>query len=246
VRRLAPRSAAAALALALVLGVAACADLPGRPRPSDRPVRPTAVTDFGELWGANCAGCHGRDGALGAARPLNDPLYLAWADDAALERAIAAGVPGTAMPAFARSRGGTLTDAQIAALIEGMRQRWAKPGTVAGVELPAYAAAPGDAARGGEAYATVCAHCHGAKGEGGRVPGAIVDDSYLALVSDGALRATVVVGRRDLGMPDWRSALAGRPMSEAEIADVVAWLAAQRAPFPGRPAAPADEEEVDG
>jgi len=66
---------------------------------------------------------------------------------------------------------------------------------------------------------------------------------YLALVSDRALRATVVVGRSDLGMPDWRGDVAGRSMSEPEIADVVAWLVAQRAAFPGAPEGPPPGEE---
>jgi cytochrome c oxidase cbb3-type subunit III len=237
---------AAALAIALGLSLGACSeiDLPGRPRPEDRPIRPAEVVDFTALYGANCAGCHGRDGQHGAARALNDPLYLAWADDAALESAIADGVAGTAMPAFAQSRGGTLTDAQVRAVVAGMRSRWSKADAAAGVDLPPYAGTTGDAARGASAYATYCASCHGAKGEGGSVPGSIVDPAYLALVSDRALRATVVVGRSDLGMPDWRTDVAGKPMSATEIDDVVAWLVAQRPAVPGSPAP--REEDVDG
>jgi cytochrome c oxidase cbb3-type subunit 3/ubiquinol-cytochrome c reductase cytochrome c subunit len=236
--------------LALALGLSACSDveLPGRPRPDERPIRPREVLDFAALYGANCAGCHGRDGTRGAARPLNDPLYLAWADEegGSIERVIADGVAGTAMPAFARRRGGTLTDAQVSALASGLRAAWSKPDATAGVELPPFAAEPGDAARGAAAYGTFCAGCHGASGEGGRTPGSIVDPAYLALVSDRALRATVVLGRSDLGMPDWRSDVAGRPMSDAEIADVVAWLVAQRRPSPVGSRAPSGEESADG
>jgi hypothetical protein len=36
-------------------------------------------------------------------------------------------------------------------------------------------------------------------------------------------------------MPDWRGYVTGRPMTSTEIADVVAWLAAQRVPFAGQP-----------
>jgi cytochrome c oxidase cbb3-type subunit 3/ubiquinol-cytochrome c reductase cytochrome c subunit len=239
-------TALSSLALAVAIGAGGCSelDLPGRPRAADRPLRPAEVLDFAALYGANCAGCHGGDGHHGAARPLNDPLYLAWADDAALERVIAAGVPGTAMPAFARSQGGTLTDAQVRALVAGMRAEWSEPEAVKGVDLPPYLAPPGDAARGGAAYATFCARCHGAAGEGGSTPGSIVDPAYLALVSDRALRATVVVGRSDLGMPDWRNDVAGKPMSASEIADVVAWLAARRSAAPGAPAS--GEEGADG
>ena len=38
---------------------------------------PSQVMAFGTLYGQYCAGCHGADGRLGAARPLNDPVYLA-------------------------------------------------------------------------------------------------------------------------------------------------------------------------
>ena len=35
--------------------------------------------------------------------------------------------------------------------------------------------------------------------------------------------------------PDWRNDISGRPLSEQEISDVVAWLAAQRPEIPGQP-----------
>jgi hypothetical protein len=70
--------------------------------------------------------------------------------------------------------------------------------------------------------------CHGAEGKGGLYAGAINDPNYLTLVSDQSLRSTIVAGRPDLGMPDWRSRIPGRPMSVQEISDVWAWLVAQR------------------
>ena len=56
----------------------------------------------------------------------------------------------------------------------------------------------------------------------------MINPDYLALVSDQALRTAVIVGRSDLGMPDWRAYTPGRPMSSQEISDVVAWLASHR------------------
>src|SRR5262245_59760515 len=64
----------AVVLLALATG---CDRLPGKPTPEDRWKRATEVTDFSQLYALNCSGCHGADGRLGAARPLNDPLYLA-------------------------------------------------------------------------------------------------------------------------------------------------------------------------
>jgi cytochrome c oxidase cbb3-type subunit 3 len=229
---MASRALVACAGLALAVG---CDSLPGRPRPEARPVRPSQVTDFAALYAQNCAGCHGGEVRPGAAVALADPVYLAFADDAALRLATARGVAGTAMPAFARSRGGTLTDEQIEILVSGMRARWARPDALDGGALPAYAAAPGDAARGAQVYATWCAACHGPAGGGGEHGGSVVDGSYLGLVSDQGLRTAVVVGRPALGMPDWRGGVPGRPMSVDDVADVVAWLIARRPEFPGQP-----------
>jgi mono/diheme cytochrome c family protein len=88
--------------------------------------------------------------------------------------------------------------------------------------------ADGDAKRGGGSFAMFCARCHGADGSGGPGAGSIVDSAYLPLVSDQSLRTTVIAGRPDLGAPDWRGNVPGRPMSAEEVSDVVAWLAAHR------------------
>lgn len=224
----------AALGLALVLSFAACDALPGKPTEADRPLRPEQVVDFATLYGENCAGCHGADGKLAAARPLNDPLYLAVAGADRLRQITAGGVAGSLMPGFAISAGGTLTDQQIEILATQMVARWG--GTPpSGVALPAYAAGgAGDAARGQAAFGVHCAGCHGADGRGDAKGGSVVDGSYLGLVSDQALRTAVICGRTDLGMPDWRGD-GSRPMTEQEITDVVAWLIAQRPKFPGQP-----------
>ena len=58
-----------AVSLAVVL-LAGC-DLPGQPKPEDRPVPADQVLEFGVLYRQNCAGCHGNDGKLGAGPPLN-------------------------------------------------------------------------------------------------------------------------------------------------------------------------------
>ena len=81
----------------VILGLATgCDQLPGKPTPEERWRPATEVTDFSQLYALNCSGCHGADGRLGAARPLNDPLYLALVSAATLRAMIAQGVPGTA------------------------------------------------------------------------------------------------------------------------------------------------------
>jgi mono/diheme cytochrome c family protein len=222
---IAARGLTALLALAVLLG---CERWPGRPGPDDRLVLPAQVRAFADLYGQNCSGCHGTDGRLGPARPLNDPLYLALVDDASLRQIAAVGIPGTAMPGLGRRGGGFLTDEQVDVLVREMRWRWGRPEQFKDVALPPYRGEVGDPARGQAAYQVFCASCHGADGRGAVKGGSVVDPAYLAQVSDQALRMAVIAGRPDLGMPDYRTAAAERPMSPQEINDVVSWLAAQR------------------
>ena len=115
--------------------------------------------------------------------------------------------------------------------MNGIRARWAKPDVVGDAHVPPYAApAPGNAVRGAHVFAEYCSSCHGAAGRGGQRAGSVVDGAYLALVSDQGLRTTVIVGRPDMGAPDWRGNVPGKPLSSDDVSDVVAWLAAQRQP----------------
>jgi cytochrome c oxidase cbb3-type subunit III len=213
--------------VALLVALTACERLPGRPAGGDPATEPVAVAPFDVLYTDNCAGCHGANGLHGAALSLNDPAYLAIQSDSALTRVTAHGVPGTLMPAFSRSAGGTLADAEVAAIVHGIRTTWGRGETTPGAP-PLTATAIGDTAAGAQAYATFCARCH-------RANDGPTDASYLALVSNQWLRTTIIVGRPELGMPDWRGDVPGRPLTEREIADIVAWLAAHRVPFPGQP-----------
>jgi mono/diheme cytochrome c family protein len=227
------------------------ARLPGQPAEAERWRAPAEVTDFNQLYTQSCAGCHGADGKRGAARALNDPLYMSFVTDDALRQAISKGRVGTNMPAFSQQAGGGLTDQQVELLITGMRARWSRADDFKGIELPRYAVSgtaissgpqatvvkdssinpsqAGGTPRGAAAYQSYCASCHGPSGAGGS-GGSIVDPNFLNMVSDQGLRTTVVVGRADLGKPDWRSNVPGREMSSQEIDDVVAWLAAHRQP----------------
>jgi mono/diheme cytochrome c family protein len=209
---------------------------PGQPAANSQPLPPAKIMDFAFLYRNNCAGCHGQNGGGGAAIGLGDPVYLAIADDTAISRVTADGVPGTAMPAFAQRSGGMLTDGQIAVIVRGMRSHWAKPDVLRGAAPPPYAPSqPGDAHGGAGVYVKFCSSCHGPDGSGGVRASSIVDGTYLALVSDQALRTTVIAGRPDLDAPDWRSNVQGTPMSAQDVSDVVAWLIAQRRTSPGQP-----------
>jgi len=219
-----------------ILLLSGCSTPNGQPQKSSEPVAPNQVVDFGTLYAQNCAACHGAEGRGGVSIALANPVYLAIVDERALHKVVANGVRGTSMPAFAQSAGGLLTDEQIHVITSGIFSRWGRKGILDGANPPSYAAkTTGDAARGEVAFGTYCASCHGSEGRGGSKASAISNDSFLALVSDQGLRTIVITGRPDLRAPDWRGNVPGKPMSDQEITDVVAWLESHRVQSPGQP-----------
>lgn len=196
---------------------------------------PQEVMDFTTLFNQNCAGCHGEEGKGAAAITLHNPVYLAIASDDVIRQVASRGVAGTPMAPFAKSAGGQLTDKQIDAIVSGIRS-WARPDEFTGVSLPPYKAeGSGNPQSGATVYATFCASCHGTNGKGSSKASAVVDGSYLALVSDQNLRTIVIAGWPSINAPDWRSDRPGDPLAPQQISDVVAWLVAQRPQFPGQP-----------
>jgi cytochrome c oxidase cbb3-type subunit 3 len=223
-------------AISATLLLAGCGAPHGQPLQGSETIAPSEVMDFAILYSQNCAGCHGAEGRGGAAIALADPLYLAIADDNAIRKIVSNGMPGTAMPAFAVSAGGLLTDKQIDVVTTQIRARWSRPGALNGANPPSYTAkSAGNASQGESVYKTRCESCHGPGGRGGAKGSAISDDSFLALVSDQGLRTIVITGRPELGAPDWRGDTGGSPLSEQEVTDVVAWLASRRSKNPGQP-----------
>ena len=223
------------VALAAILA-SGCGVPHGQPKKGSGVLAPNEVLEFGTLYAENCAGCHGAEGRGGAAIALANPVYLAIADDVAIRKVITNGVPGTAMPAFAERAGGMSRDAQIDVITKEIRSRWSKRGVLDTATTPSYSPkSAGDAPRGEVAYKTYCESCHGLGGGGGPKGSAITNDSFLALVSDQGLRTIVIAGRPELGAPDSRGNVPGKPMSDQEVTDVVAWLASRRVQNPGQP-----------
>lgn len=210
-----------------------CTRSPGHTLSTGEAERPDQVLDFAALYNRNCAGCHGADGKQGASIPLSDPVYQAVVDDGTLRDVIANGRPGSHMPPFAESAGGLLSDRQIDALVSGMRQHWFEADALGEQKPPPYRDGnAGDPKRGSQVYTFYCASCHGAIGQKPGKNGSIVDPSFLQLIDDQSLRTLVIVGRPDLGMPNWRNRVPGHPMSAKEVTDVVSWLSSQRPQMP--------------
>jgi mono/diheme cytochrome c family protein len=219
-----------------LLMLAACSIPAREPQTNSEPVAPNQLLDFGTLYAQNCAGCHGAEGRGGASIALANPVYLAIVDETTLRNIVANGVRGTSMPAFAQRAGGMLIEQQIEVITSGIFSRWGRKQVLDGANPPSYAAkAVGNVDHGQVVFGRYCASCHGSEGEGTSKGSAMTNDSFLALVSDQALRTIVITGRPELGAPDWRGNVPGRPMTDQEITDVVAWLASRRAQNPGQP-----------
>ncbi len=240
--------------LALVLG--GC-QLPGYPK-AGPPVPPDQVTDFHTLFEKNCQACHGAGGQNGPAMDLANPEFQALVDDNTLRNIISNGLPGTQMPAWARSAGGMLTDQQINAIIAGMRKEWAKPNVFAGATPPPFLQnetgqsragqnqagqnQAGDVQHGQQVYQARCAGCHQ-----GAARQQLTSPVYLSLVSDQALRSIIIAGRPDIGQPDWQhdnaNGTAGQPLTGQNVTDIVTYLHSLRNPA-AVSAAPHLNEEV--
>jgi mono/diheme cytochrome c family protein len=183
--------------LPLLAALAVGCDFPGRPKSADRPVPADQVDNFDALYKTNCAGCHGADGKVGPAPPLNDPLFLAIVPDEELLRVIREGrdvTPGqkSLMPAFSVGEGSPLspaqaeawaklkeethaaprqqsplTAAQVQILAEGIKKRWGPPASPSGSAPPYVAPAGTGAGKKDEGAGVFARACAGCHGKDG-------------------------------------------------------------------------------
>jgi mono/diheme cytochrome c family protein len=131
------------------------------------------------------------------------------------------------MPAFGKQNGGSLSEEQINTIVDGILA-WSDKSKLPQAPVPPYAAPLGNVASGKSVFAASCASCHGQDGNGGPKAGSVVDKYYLDLVSDQYLRTIAIVGRPELGCPDFAHRNPSHPMTATEISDVVAWLTSHR------------------
>ena len=211
-----------------ILLTTACSP-PGEPGPQSEEI--AAPSDFKNLFAGNCSGCHGADGRKGPGRVLNDPLYLNFVPKESIRHILTYGRKGTLMPAWAKSQGGPLSDADINTLVDGMENTWKKPFDPHGSAIPSYdgAGLTCDPANGKKLFARNCYACH-AKGG---VAGPINEASYLSLSTNQNLRTSIVVGRPDfpkLPMPNYTILNGGHALQDQDVADLVSYLSSLRPP----------------
>jgi cytochrome c oxidase cbb3-type subunit 3/ubiquinol-cytochrome c reductase cytochrome c subunit len=199
--------------------LAAGCDVLGRPNPADRPVPADQVLDFGTLYAERCAGCHGSDGKLGPAPPLNDALFLAIVPDAELLRVISEGravstTQKTPMPAFLLGKTASLTDAQakvwadlkmekladpkqksvlteaqVKVLAHGIKKRW-QAAAPTGNSTPTYLAPTGEGKGNKDEGGRVFARaCAGCHGSQGQ--GGKYGDRPVGAINDSAFLALI-------------------------------------------------------
>ncbi|HFD81215.1 MAG TPA: c-type cytochrome [Gammaproteobacteria bacterium] len=188
------------------------------------PTLAAAAVDGERLYQQKCSVCHGVDGGGGVGIPLHLPDFLAVADDAYFRNTIRKGRPGRVMPAFP-----DLSDSEVDAIVAYIRS-WSKQ------PAPRYSARAiqGDAARGGQLFASHCAGCHGDHGQGGVGTGvtfsrpreapieapALGNPGFQESVSDAMLKATLLRGRKGTPMPP----IASLGLEPKDADDLVAYL----------------------
>ena len=160
------------LAIQMVVG----ADPTGRPN-----VTPQEIEGGRALFQAQCAYCHGADGAGGRGANLARPVLRRASTDEALFRVVNRGIPDTGMPGNAMSAREVW---QVVAYVRSLGRLTREP-------------LPGSAARGADVYRTQgCAVCHTIAGRGGPLGPDLTDAG--ARSSPAFLRRALVEPAADL------------------------------------------------
>ncbi len=168
------------------------------------------------LYEKYCSMCHGPDGngyLADEANALSNPDFLKSASDDYIIQGILRGRPGTPMSAWAKDKGGILTDEDAEAILAFIRT-WQ---TEASVELKSMTV-EGDAENGAQVFERWCAACHGKSGEGGKAV-QLKNPVFLETASDAFIRYSIENGRRNTQMSAYKNIL-----SAGNIDDVISYL----------------------
>lgn len=174
------------------------------------------------LYNQNCVFCHQADaiGKPGLAPSLTNKELLATASDDFFMATIRDGRPGTGMPPFAH-----LEEGRIKEIIAFLRSHSQLPNRSA--EVDNQPDAHGDPRLGKQLFGSICATCHGDKGNGYAAGGtgtAIGTSGFLDKASDGFIRTTIEQGRSNTRMLSFKGASGLANLSEQEINDIIVYL----------------------
>jgi cytochrome c oxidase cbb3-type subunit 3 len=184
------------------------------------------ATDGATLYGTFCAACHGQRGegkrypGLPPFPAIGNPDFLEIAPDELIAETVRRGRPGRRMPAWGEAEGG-LRPAEIDAVVayvralggvahraDGRPRRWAN----------------GDVELGARLYASACAGCHGAKGQGAEGP-MLSNQVLLRFASDTYLEETIRRGRRGTAMLGFDQPTPARRALDAwEVESIVSFI----------------------
>jgi cbb3-type cytochrome c oxidase subunit III len=205
-------------------GVAGAASAPG-----------AAAPDGKAVYLANCSACHQATGVGGGPfPPLAGNSDVSGADTAALINTLLNGRSGPiqangktyggVMPAWK----GTLTNAQIAAVLTYVRSAWGNDAAIVTEDQIAAARAPSGLS-GAQIFATKCATCHQAKGQGTSIRPPLAGNPDVTATDPKGMIATIVNGRSgpltvngktyNGKMPTWNGQL-----SNSDIAAVATYV----------------------
>ncbi len=187
------------------------------------------------IFANNCAGCHQASGLGGGPfPPLAGNPHVSGADTAALIATVLNGRSGPievngrtyagVMPAWK----GTLSNAQVAAVITYIRSAWGNNAAIVTADQVAAAIAP-TGLSGAQIFAAKCATCHQAHGQGTSAIPPLAGNPDVAAADPTKMIATIVNGRSGpltVGgktyngkMPTWNGLL-----TNADIAAVATYV----------------------
>jgi cbb3-type cytochrome c oxidase subunit III len=179
----------------------------------------------GKALFATCGACHGMqgEGRQGIGPRLNSETFLAAASDDLLVQTISQGRAGTTMIPW----GASFKAEDIQSIVAYIRSLNPAPAATLN-ESPLN----GDATRGAELYATICAACHGKSGAGYQETAngtGIGRAAFLDSVSNGFLRYIIKHGKSGTPMRpfDKDSKVAVANLTDQQVDDVIAHLRSQ-------------------
>lgn len=202
------------------------------------------AADGAMLYQRHCEVCHGQSGDGGVGVPLNLDSFQGTVNDKYIRETIRHGRPGRVMPGFA-----SLSEDELDALVTHVRS-WseARPPAFSDEKIS------GDVEKGKTLYASHCAACHGANGEGGHGTGVTMsrkrdlpilapglnNAGFLKSASDAQMVHTLRFGRPGTPMISFLQA----GMSNQDINDVVAYIRSWEATADDRHSIPLEEPVI--